>query len=184
MQHPRWGAARTCHLRQLPTQSWETLVITPPECKNGTYPYPFHHGDYCPLHPECKLEHSVKVLGQWKFAPGIQLGKKLKANGQTIWMIQCVGCGNRKIIGQHESNILQKRGYQIAFVIDWTGTPDDVCSIKGCRRRDIEIQHWMPQAILGKEAENWPKSALCVEHHQQFHALVWPGPFLGKRKGA
>lgn len=156
-------------MRRVPTRRREVApVITPTACKNGTYRYPFHRNDSCPIHPQCKLEHSVKILGQWKFAPSIALGKTLKVNGTTTWSVRCVGCGQSHAIKQHDANVLQARGYQVAFTILPTGTQDDVCCVKGCGRTDIELHHFAPRSIF-PDADNWPVLPLCVACHLHWH---------------
>jgi len=159
-------------------------VITPADCRNGTYPFPFHHGDSCPIHKECPLEHSIKMLGQWRFAPAITVGVLVKTNGSVAYKIRCIGCGDTKVIKQHEANILMKRGYGIGFVSLPTGIDSNICQVRGCGSTITEKQHWAPQAIFGKEANDWPTSPLCPAHHREWHQRVWPGEDLGRRAGA
>ena len=147
------------------------IVIASPACRNGTYPYTYHFNDECPIHKECPMQHSVKILGQWKFAPGIMLGRTLKINGTITHKIKCVGCGDTKAIKQHDANLLQKRGYQIAFTILPTGLEDSICQVKGCGRTDIELHHFAPRSLF-PDADNWPCLPLCVRCHKRWHDVT------------
>jgi len=143
-------------------------MITPADCRNGTYPFSYHHQDSCPIHPECPLQHSVKVDGVWQFAPGIELGQTHKINGTTSHKIRCIGCGHTNPIKQHDANILQSRGYTIAFTILPTGIDGSVCQVAGCGRTDTELHHFAPRSLF-PDADNWPVLPLCVEHHLAWH---------------
>lgn len=44
-----------------------------------------------------------------------------------------------------------------------------------CGARDVELHHWAPTAIFGKdEAELWPKDYLCKNCHDKWHLAVTP----------
>jgi hypothetical protein len=40
---------------------------------------------------------------------------------------------------------------------------------KPCQGTDIQLHHWAPKCLFGDEAELWPKSYLCRDHHNMWH---------------
>jgi hypothetical protein len=43
-------------------------------------------------------------------------------------------------------------------------TTNVACEVCGCV--GAELHHWAPKVVFGDEAEDWPKSYLCPEHHE------------------
>jgi hypothetical protein len=60
---------------------------------------------------------------------------------------------------------------------------------KPCQGTDIQLHHWAPKCLFGDEAELWPKSYLCRDHHNMWHTgitdqmwcLLWDIGFDGER---
>ena len=49
------------------------------------------------------------------------------------------------------------------------------CVVLGCDRTDSELHHWGPVGIFGRvEAGRWPMTALCKDHHAEWHRRVTP----------
>jgi hypothetical protein len=145
-----------------------------------------HPGVRCRKHPVCPFRHATwnSTLKQWIFpkTKTFELGGFIKTNGIIAFRVRCVGCGTTSgEIKKKDFINLTELGVQYTHTRDNHSNADlHICQVKGCGRTDIEMQHWMPQAILGEEANLWPITPLCVDHHRQWHALVWPGPNLGK----
>lgn len=67
---------------------------------------------------------------------------------------------------------------QIAELPELWSTPEARCA--HCGARGVEVHHWAPEAIFGKEeCEKWPKDFLCKPCHDLWHAKVTP-PLLTK----
>lgn len=47
----------------------------------------------------------------------------------------------------------------------------DPCAVRGCRNPGAEYHHWAPQSIF-EDADMWPISPLCQQHHRNWHDLT------------
>jgi hypothetical protein len=47
------------------------------------------------------------------------------------------------------------------------------CEYHGCERTDTEYHHWAPRHLF-TDAEDWPGSYLCGEHHPHWHRIMTP----------
>lgn len=93
---------------------------------------------------------------------------KILANGAHRYTYRCSCCAAA-------SGALPKRL--------WPTTPDSVestlgtnpeCSVFGCHIRATEHHHWAPYHLFGNDANYWPMSYLCKEHHAEWHKKVTP----------
>lgn len=55
------------------------------------------------------------------------------------------------------------------------------CVVDGCKSPGAEDHHTSPTCVFGKEAGNWPRILLCVNHHNEWHQrmLGYPDAFRG-----
>lgn len=49
-----------------------------------------------------------------------------------------------------------------------------ICAVIGCGSDDVELNHFAPRAIFGKDADDWPTAFLCRRHHREWGQRVTP----------
>lgn len=42
------------------------------------------------------------------------------------------------------------------------------CSVRGCSNPGQELHHWAPRCLFA-DADQWPQSLLCLDHHREWH---------------
>ena len=100
-----------------------------------------------------------------------RLVKDIKTDGSEQFWFKCLSCeANAKGPGTW----IPKRSIinpdKVEINNDYR-TDTDRCAVIGCNE-PAQDHHWAPRHIFGAEAENWPRSYLCLKHHDLWHRLV------------
>jgi hypothetical protein len=102
------------------------------------------------------------------FSPGadsLLLGVMVKSNGARVFQLWCPDCHVRVDLSGRQARALDRPA-----VWEYHWTPNPPCSYQGCGRTDTERHHWAPVNTFGwDDAEHWPQSWLCRDHHRQWH---------------
>ena len=127
-----------------------------------------------PWHPlgleEC---HGCKQLYGWYIVTIID------TKGRPVRRAICVSCGVTSSGGKIKDNA-------DAPIIDSNACPkcggpgcqrcSEMCVVQGCESYTyVERHHWAPWAAFGGDAELWPISNLCKEHHDAWHRVMGHG---------
>lgn len=122
-------------------------------------------GRYRPA--DCPTVHPFHTGGHG-FSPGadsLRLGVMVKANGSRVYQLWCPDCHIRVDLTASQARAL---GRPIEW--EYRCPPNPPCSYRDCGRTDAELHHWAPVNSFGwDDAERWPQSWLCRDHHRQWH---------------
>lgn len=100
-----------------------------------------------------------------KYHCQILLEKKIISSGA----IQVTAYANRKYIQHIKLAIIPKDILDnIPFTEDYRAN-NPPCAV--CGKRGTELHHWAPQHLF-EDANNWPQSYLCREHHLLWHSRI------------
>lgn len=114
-------------------------------------------------HPHVAGKSCLCGTSEWAFL------RFIKADGDAVAVYACVTCG----AGGTGSHAVRKS------YIDPTGLPivndnrKDRCEV--CGALGVQVHHWAPRHLFGNQADVWPTSKLCVDHHAYWHSKVTPG---------
>jgi hypothetical protein len=93
-------------------------------------------------------------------------GYLLKGNGHYCPQEQCLTCGHRENLRRGDPRPV----FDVLLRDNTTGRyatpPCERCGAVG-----TELHHWAPRAIFN-DADEWPTSWLCPEHHSQWHQAM------------
>ena len=129
--------------------------------------------------PAVKLIYT-RTCERCQSAQSCKLVRNITASGisQVYWL--CLNCNNNTTKGESFISHYKIRNANIDIdklpvINDYRngGTPCAVCGAPG-----TEYHHWAPRHLF-ENAESWPTSYLCREHHSYWHRLVTPD--MGKR---
>lgn len=129
----------------------------------------------------------VLVDGGWIVPPSATgtWGRRIAANGsfQAIW--SCSECDYvTSSIPHHLAERLSGTTVSdLRVVEDFRGLYAQ-CSVRGCDRDDVELQHWYPRAIDPEKAARYPQTYLCRTHHEEWGHEVTPLLNPPRRPGA
>lgn len=98
--------------------------------------------------------------------PQRKLGKTIMASGRFHVWERCLDCGQN---ANGPSQYLGQRDIDtdnLPTFADYSdqGEPCAVCGAVG-----TELHHWGPAEHFPETFEQWPKSYLCPQHHQEWH---------------
>ena len=108
----------------------------------------------------------------------IEFRKTIMQNGQVSIGAYCLKC---KRLATKETCIPKRRFSErqiaeMAIEHDYS-RHDNVCSVRGCGRRDVEWHHFAPRSLFNGSADDWPAGWLCGKHHREWHERTKTGSF-------
>jgi len=95
-----------------------------------------------------------------------ELRSLVNAGGHHTYPWVCRHCG-RVLFFEKKSDVINA-GLTPAPIGPRCSRP--VCAV--CGHEGAERHHWAPSAVFGDEANRWPTSFLCQQHHAQWHRLM------------
>ena len=107
-----------------------------------------------------------------------EIRKTICANGAALYYWTCMESPRKHRTDGSGVNI--RHGALVASGIDPATIPELKsnighlkCAVKGCKNLGVDRHHWAPVVFFGRdEAELWPASWLCVEHHVAWHQVM------------
>jgi len=125
----------------------------------------------------------------------MMVGQAKTISGQVVYPYFCGHCGDvttQRASKSEVADALEKYG-EIERVYTKTeervmrgepialreahGKPCEVCK----STENVEVHHWAPAHLFGRECDKWPIAYLCRPCHVRWHQIVTPD--MGKRKG-
>jgi hypothetical protein len=111
-----------------------------------------------------------------------QLVRTIANNGasQVYWMCKICRTNARGggVLIPHEK--IKARGIEIKDIPIEKDYRTDKCAV--CGETGTELHHFAPKHLFGSdEAEKWPKTYLCKNHHTMWHRIVTPDMGKGSR---
>lgn len=106
------------------------------------------------------------------------LAQDRAANGSVQIFWWCVNCWNyadplHAFIRHDEVvSVLKVDITSIGVIERYPQQARPICEV--CGQPGAEEHHWAPKHIFRADAERWPKSYLCKQHHDEWHARVTP----------
>lgn len=100
----------------------------------------------------------------------------IAANGTFQVRVRCYECKRWSSAGIHHDFVraLGLNPLQDLPVIRDARGFLAICSVVGCGRDDVELNHFAPRGIFGAEADDWPTAFLCRQHHTEWGNRVTP----------
>lgn len=105
----------------------------------------------------------------------VKVGFGFRKNGSKVFPMYCDDCGQAtgKLIKKEEANSVNYELKEIVFTSSNTGYLTKVkCYV--CGHSNVELHHFAPYHLFGRDADKWPVAYLCKEHHKQWHDIVTP----------
>ncbi len=113
-------------------------------------------------HPHVEGKICECGASEWAFL------RFIKADGDAIAVYACATCGAGGS-GSHGVKKLFVNPAGLPIVNDNRADRCEVCGALG-----VQVHHWAPRHLFGTEADVWPTSKLCVNHHTYWHDKVTP----------
>jgi hypothetical protein len=107
------------------------------------------------------------------------LARDLAANGKPQYFWWCAHCArvadpSRPFVAkEYIVRVLRDDPDTLPIITRYPELKNPKCEYHGCERTDTEYHHWAPRHLF-TDAEDWPGSYLCGEHHPHWHRIMTP----------
>jgi hypothetical protein len=125
------------------------------------------------------IEHLTKYLPgcvcSGEPTGGVALARIQDAIGRIAPFLRCLECGKVNASKPIPKRLLSPAHIAAAPLVKSNYVAEDLHECEVCGGKPAQDHHWAPRKMFGAgEADRWPTSFLCQQHHSAWHRIVTP----------